>query len=326
MVKNNKLAERLPDRTDSGFLAGIRSNRVAKDLWRDRMLYLFLLPAILVVFIFSYIPMYGVLMGFQDVKIGDSFGTSEWIGLYHFWRFFKGNFINIILKNTAVIAIATSLFSIPCALTLALMLHNSTNPVIKKLCQSATYIPHLLSTVIVVSILRLFVNREGGLINILLVNVFQTEAIDFFAEPAAFVPMYVISGIWSSCGYNAVVYIGALASVDEEMVEAARIDGASKLQIIWHIQLPSIRHTVVTMLILSMGNLFAVGTDKVLLMQTDLNQPASETIGTYVYKAGVGNAQYGFSTAVGLFQNLINVTMMLLVNKIGDKLADTSII
>ncbi|MBQ8358907.1 MAG: sugar ABC transporter permease [Oscillospiraceae bacterium] len=326
MVKNNKLAERLPNRTDSGFLAGIRSNRVAKDLWRDKVLYLFLLPAIVLVFVFSYIPMYGVLTAFQDVRIGDSFGTSEWMGLYHFQRFFNGIWVNIILKNTITIAGTSYIFALPSAIGLALLLHNATNARIKKLAQSITYIPHLLSTVVVIAILRLFVDREGGLINILLTKVFHMQNYDFFAEPDAFLPMYIVSGIWANVGSNAVVYIGALASVEEEMVEAARIDGASKLQIIWHIQLPSIRNTIVTMLIINCGSLVSVGADKVLLMQTDLNLEASEVISTYVYKAGVGSSQYGFSSAVGLFQNLINVTMMLVVNFISDKLADTSII
>ena len=326
MVNNNKLAERLPDRTDSGFLAGLRSNRVAKDLWRDKVLYLFLLPAIVLVVVFSYIPMYGVLIAFQDVKIGDTFGAGEWMGLYHFQRFFKSIWLEILLKNTVVISIVSYVFGWICNMGLALLLHNATNVKIRKLAQSITYIPNLLSTVIVIAILRLFVEREGGLINVLLTKVFETKAYDFFAEPDAFLPMYIISSIWANCGAGAVVYIGALASVEEEMVEAARIDGASKLQIIWYIQLPSIRNTIITMLIMNMGRLFAVGADKVLLMQTDLNLEASEVISTYIYKAGVGSAQYGFSSAIGLFQNVINVTMMLIVNFISDKLADTSII
>lgn len=295
-----------------------------RKTWRCRELYFMILPTLVALIFFSYVPMYGIIMGFQDVKIGNSFGNNEWIGLYHFKRLFESFWFDKIVRNTVVISLVSHLVVWPIPLTLALLLHNSTSKYIKKTSQMTSYLPHLLSTVVVVSIITLFCSSESGLINILL-NRFGYEKIRFLGDTEWVLPVYTISSVWTSAGYSAIVYLGALSSVDEQMVEAARIDGASKLQIIWHIQLPSILPTVVTMLILSMGSLFSLGTEKMLLLQNSLNLEASEIIGTYVYKAGMTQAQYGFSTAVGLFQNVINLIMMLTVNTISRKVSQTSI-
>lgn len=296
-----------------------------RKTWKCRELYAMILPALAALILFHYVPMYGIIMGFQDVKIGSSFGDNEWIGLYHFKRFFESYWFKDIIANTVVVSLVSHLLVWPIPLTLALLLHNSTNKYIKKISQMTSYLPHLLSTVVVISIVNLFCNGSTGLINILLKNMGK-ETINFFGLEDWVLPMYVISGVWQSAGYSAIVYLGALSSVDEQQMEAAKIDGASKLQCILHVQLPSILPTVVTMLILSMGSLFSVGAEKMLLMQTDLNLGASEIISTYVYKAGMTDAQYGFATAVGLFQNIINLIMMCSVNFISRKVADTSII
>ena len=296
-----------------------------RQTWKCRELYLMLLPAFAALIVFSYVPMYGIIMGFQDVRIGNSFGNNEWIGLYHFKRFFDSYWCDKIIRNTVVTSLVSHLLVWPVPIMLALLLHNSTNKYIKKISQMSSYLPHLLSTVVVISIVSLFCSGDSGLINILLQK-FGYEKISFLGLPEWVLPLFTVSGVWTSAGYSAIVYLGALSSVDEQMVEAARIDGASKLQIIWHIQLPSILPTVVTMLILSMGSLFSVGAEKMLLLQSSMNLEASEIISTYVYKFGMMQSQYGFSTAVGLFQNIVNLIMMISVNAISRKVAQTSII
>lgn len=303
----------------------VKHSLLRKEIWRHRELYVFLIPAVVATILFSYVPMYGIVLAFQDVKIGNPFAQNEWIGLYHFKRFFNGAWIKTLLTNTATISILQNVLTWPFPLMLALLLHNSTIKSLKKTAQTFSYLPHLLSTVVVVSIINVFCAGDYGLINILLKNN-GMDRINFFGEPGWVYPLYVISGVWQSTGYGAIVYLGALSSVDEELMEAARIDGASKLQTIWHIQLPCILPTVVTMLILNMGNMFAVGADKMLLLQTDLNLSASEIISTYVYKTGFSGMQYGFSTAVGLFQNAINLAMLFIVNAISKKAFDTSVV
>jgi len=296
-----------------------------KEIWRHRALYVFLIPALLTLIIFRYVPMYGVLMAFQDVKIGDTFGQSDWIGLYHFRRFFSSSWFPIIMKNTALISLLANVLMWPAPLILAILLHNSNNVVIKKLTQNFTYLPYLLSAVIVVSIVNLFCAGESGLINIFLLK-FGKERINFFGDPVWVYPLHAITTVWKSAGYNAIIYLGALSTVDEQMIEAARVDGAGKLRCIWNIQIPTIMPTVVTMLILNMGHMFYASVDKALLLQTDLNLANSEIIGTYVYKAGITSSQYGFATAMGLFQNIINIMLLIIVNYIAKKTTDTSVV
>ena len=296
-----------------------------RAIWQHRELYMFMLPALTALILFSYVPMYGVVMAFQDVKIGNPFGQNEWIGLYHFKRFFNSSWFTTVLKNTVAITFLNNVLTWPFPVLLALLLHNCVSKRLKKIAQTATYLPHMLSLVLIVSIINVFCSGESGLINILLQNL-GYDRINFFGEPKWVYPLYVISHIWAETGYGAIIYLGALSAVDEELIEAAKMDGAGKLRQIWHVQLPTILPTVVTMLILTMGRAFAMGADKMLLLQTDLNLSASEIISTYVYKTGIEGAQYGFSTAVGLFQNVINVILLLVVNGISKKLSDISIL
>lgn len=305
--------------------SNVQTRFLKKEIWRHRELYFFILPGFIALIIFSYGPMYGIVTAFQDVKFGRGYGMNDWVGLYHFKRFFNSTWFWPIMVNTISVSFLKQIFAWPVPIMLALALHNCTNKGIKKTAQMTSYLPHLLSVVVVVSIVNVFCAGDYGLINILLRKM-GLEAISFFGEPKWVYPMYIISDIWKDAGYSAVVYMGALSSVDEELMEASRIDGANKMQSVWYIQLPCIIPTVVTMLIMSIGNLFAMGADKMLLLQTDLNLAASEIISTYVYKTGIIQTQYGFSAAVGLFQNVINVTLLLTVNWICKKKLDTSII
>ena len=295
-----------------------------KEIWRHRELYLFLVPAVIQVIIFAYWPMYGVLMAFQDVKIGVPIWQNEWVGLKHFLRFFDSAWFGTTIKNTISISFIANLVCWPVPLVLAILIYNSTSKKLAKIAQNFSYLPHLLSIVLIVSILRLFCSGDTGLINILLNNMGK-ERINFFGDPDWVYPLYIISEIWASFGYGAIIYLGALTAVDKSLMEAAEIDGAGKLQRIWYIQLPTIIPTIVTMLVLKTGQLFGMGADKMLLLQTPSNLKSSEVIATYVYKSGIGSMQYGFSTAVGLFQNVINLTLVILINKVSKKLTEVSI-
>lgn len=309
--------------TNSKKKAKVRT--LKKELWRHRELYLFLIPGLIALLIFYYMPMYGVLMSFQDVKIGAGFAQNDWVGFYHFKRFFRSAWFTTVIKNTVSISFILVGLTWPFPLVLALLLHNTKRIRLKKITQTASYLPYLLSTVIVVSIINVFCAGDYGLINIVLRNS-GMDKINFFGSPDWVYPLYVISHVWQATGYAAVIYIGALSSVDNSLMEAAKIDGASLLKCIWHIQIPTILPTICTMLILSIGNMFSLGADKMILMQTPLNLESSEIISTYVYKAGFADLQYGFSTAVGLFQNIINLIMLVTVNKISKKLSGTAIV
>ena len=235
--------------------------RLAKRVWDYREMYLLLLPSIIYVIIFHYIPMYGVIIGFQDMKIGDVYGTSTWVGLYHIKRFLKSIYLWPMLRNTLAISSLSIFLGLPITLLFAVMLHNCSNKFIKKSVQTITYVPHLLSLVVIISILRLFVASDSGLINIVRYKL-GLPNIDFFSKPEYFLPMHYISGVWQSLGSSAIIFLGALSGVDEEMMEAARIDGANKARIIWSIQLPSILPTIVTVTVMNFGGILNTGVDK----------------------------------------------------------------
>lgn len=301
--------------------------RLVKRIWDYREMYMFLFLGLLTTLIFSYLPMYGLLMAFQDAKIGTIIGQAEWVGLHHFDKFVNGLWFKDVMINTFIYGMAGTFFYWPAALALALLLHNSTNPALKKLTQNLTYVPHMLSIIVVFAIVNLFLDHNSGLVNSLITKITgETSKINFYLIDEALVPIYITAGLWQNTGYSAIIYIGALSSVDEDTVEAARIDGASKWRIIWNIQIPTIMPTIVTMLIMNSANVFAVGTEKMLLMQNDLNLDRTEVLGTYIYKVTTGEARYGFTTAIGVFQNVINLALMFIINKLGDKIAGISVI
>lgn len=301
--------------------------RLVKRVWEYREMYMFLFLGLTWTLIFSYLPMYGLLMAFQDAKLGTIIGQAEWVGLHHFDKFINGLWFEDVVRNTLVYGLAGTFLYWPAALALALLLHNSTNPALKKLTQNLTYVPHMLSLIVVFAIVNLFIDHNSGLINVLITKITgEPSRINFYLIDEALVPIYLIAGLWQNTGYSAIIYIGALSSVDEETVEAARIDGASKWRIIWNIQIPTIMPTIVTMLVMNSASVFAVGTEKMLLMQNDLNLDKTEVIGTYVYKLTTGEARYGFTTAISVLQNVINLSMMFIVNWLGDKVSGISVI
>ena len=290
---------------------------------RNWVLYLFLLPTLIYLLIFNYWPMYGVQIAFRNFKPTKGIWGSPWVGMKNFDKFFHSYMFKDLLTNTIVLSVYQIVASFAFPILLALLLNYCVSNKLRKVTQMVTYAPHFISTVVLVGMLNVFLS-ESGIINHLL-NLLGLRSVPFLFDAGMFRHIYVWSHIWQRTGYNSVIYIAALAGVNPELHEAAIVDGANKLQRILHIDLPAIMPTAIILLIMSTGNMLSLGFEKVYLMQNDLNLGVSEIISTYVYKIGLLNAQYSYSTAIGLFNNVINLIVLLTVNKIADKLSGTSL-
>ncbi len=296
---------------------GSALGRIMKQMARKWQLYALILPAIASVMVFHYVPIYGVQIAFKDFRSSRGIQGSDWVGLKHFIRFLTYPDFWRILLNTVKISLL-SLATFPCPVILALMLNEITSSSFKRTMQMITFAPHFISTVVVCSMILLFFSRSNGVVNNV-IELLGGERVDFISDPACFAPMYVLSGVWQDLGWGAIVYIAALSNVSPELIEAARIDGANRLKIIWYINLPTILPTVITMLILSAGSLLSVGFEKIFLLQKPLNMEASRVISTYVYEIGLQGGQFSYSTAIGLFNNVVNIVVIVLVNMLAKK-------
>ncbi|MGF7146132.1 putative aldouronate transport system permease protein [Anaerotaenia torta] len=275
-------------------------------------------PVILYYAIFSYAPMYGILLAFKDYKVKKGILGSPWIGFNYFKRFFSGyNFWDLI-KNTLGISVYSLVIGFPLAIVFAILLHYLTVGKLKKIVQMVSYAPYFISTVVICGMLTIFMDPTNGVFNNI-IGFFGHDSIAFLSVPEYFKSIYVWSGVWQGMGWSAIIYISTLAGVDYEMHEAAIIDGASKLQRIHYIDLPSMKPTIVMLLILNLGNLMSVGFEKVYLLQNDLNFPASDIISTYTYRVGLINSDFGYSTAVGLFNTVINLIILVTANNVARK-------
>lgn len=303
---------------------GIAPGRLSKRMARNYELYLMFLPVLAFYLIFHYWPMYGVQIAFKDFSAFRGIAASPWVGLKHFLRFFESYYFGRLIRNTLAVSLYALAVSFPTAILLALMLNEVQNKRFKKLVQTVTYAPHFISVIVLVAMLYSFFNYSSGLVNTVLAKLGR-ERYQFIQEPAAFRSMYVLSGVWQHMGWNSIIYMAALSGLDPELYESATLDGASRLQKIVYITIPGILPTIITMLILDSGRLMSVGFEKVFLMQNDLNLASSDVISTYVYRVGLLNAQYSFSTAIGLFNSVINCVLLVLVNTISRRLSETSL-
>lgn len=293
---------------------------------RNWALYLFILPAFLYFLIFAYVPMYGVQIAFKDFVATKGFGGSEWADpvFKHFKTFFSSvNFFQI-FKNTISLSLYYMVVNFIAPILLALMINEVGNKYFKKTVQNITYMPYFISTVVLVGMLDLFLSRNG-LFNQIGAAVFGAEPTMFLMKDKLFDDIYVWSGVWQVTGYGAVIYIAALSGVSPELHEAAIMDGAGRMQRIRNINLPAIMPTIVVMLIMTVGGIMNLSFEKVLLMQKEGNMMVSEVISTYVYKLGLQKAQYSLSSAVGLFNNVINLILLVTVNRISRKVSETSL-
>lgn len=295
--------------------------RVLRKHWQ---MYLLLAPVMVYFIVFHYVPMYGVQIAFKDFIATKGITGSPWVGMKHFERFYQSYYFWRLIKNTLGIGLYQLLVGFPVPILLALMINEIRGKWFKKTVQTVTYAPHFLSTVVMVGILVIFLSPDTGLINHL-IRAFGGEPISFLTEPGWFKSLYVFSGVWQQMGWSSIIYLAALSGVDPQLHEAARVDGASRLQRIWHVNLPCIMPTIVILLILNTGSILSVGFEKVFLMQNDMNLESSDVFATYVYRSGLLGAQYSFSAAVGLFSNIVNFILLVSVNFIARKAGNTSL-
>lgn len=308
-----------------------KQNRALQFLHQRRILrnwdlYLLLLPFLLYYLLFHYQPMYGLQLAFKNFRAVDGIVGSPWTEplFRHFTRFFESPFFGRLLGNTLSISLLQLLFGFPIPILLALMLNEVRSLSYKKAIQNITYAPYFLSTVVVVGLIRSFTNPQYGIFNVLLRAMGQ-DAVNFMLLPQWFLPLYIGSYVWQSAGWNSIIYIAALSGIDPQLIESAQIDGANRLQRIWHINLPGILPTIVILLILNIGSIMNVGFEKAFLMQNDMNVAVSDIISVYSYKIGIQGAQYSYATAIGMFNSVINCILLLGINTISRRLSETSL-
>lgn len=295
-----------------------------KRLRRDYPFYLLLLPAVVYIFIFNYWPMYGIQIAFKEFFPQLGITGSPWVGWEHFKRFFRSPSCVSLIQNTVIISLYQLVAGFPMPIIVALLLNQCSRSGFKKFVQNVLYAPHFISVVVLIGMMQIMMSPSSGVFNTI-ITALGGEPINFFGEIGYFRHLYVWSGVWQSTGFNTIIYISALSSVSAEMHEAAIVDGATKLKRILYIDLPSILPTAMILLIMNVGSIMSVGFDKMYLMQNSINLPVSEIISTQIYKKGIIDADYSYSTAVGLFNNVINCIMLITVNKISRSLTDTSL-
>lgn len=300
-----------------------KRGKLWKNIKSNWVLYAFLAPCLVYVIIFNYAPLYGIQIAFKDFKGVLGVTGSPWVGWKHFANFFNSYQFGDLLYNTITLSVYLLAATLPMPILLALLLNYTTVPWLKKLAQSSTFAPRLISVVVMAGMLVTF-SSSTGLFNQLL-HLFGAEPIAFMANQNMYQSMYVWSGVWQRTGYDAVIYIAALSSVSQELYEAAIVDGASKIKRIWYIDLPALMPTMVILLIMGVGNIMGLGFEKSLLLQNDLNLGRSEIIATYVYKIGIQGAQYSYATAIGLFNNIINFFLLISANRLSGKLTGSSL-
>ena len=297
---------------------------VANILKKNWQLYVLILPAVIYFFVFNYMPLYGIQIAFKDYKAVDGIAGSAWVGWKNFTDFFHAYYFKRLLLNTLLLNIYYLLWSFPVPLILAILLNRIRGDKTKRTIQTCIYIPYFISTVVLAGMLYIFLSPSAGIFNIIR-EAFGLKAIDFMSKPEAFRSIYIASGVWQSAGWGTILYIASLAGVDQELYEAADIDGASVWQKIRYIDLPSLVPVAVMVFILDCGKLVNSDTNKVLVMQTPGNVPTSDIIGVYVYNVGLGSGQFSYTAAIGLFTNLINFILIITVNKISKKITDVGL-
>lgn len=315
-----KASRQLPGSAQVSF-----GERLRMDLSRHWPLYLMVLPAVMVIAVFSYGPMYGVVIAFKNFKPAYGIGGSPWVGLRNFERFFSSYQFKNTLLNTLSISIYSMLACFPAPVILALMMDQVRSKSTQRFIQTVTYMPHFISVIVVSGMILTFLNVNTGLYGNLARLLGVRNPKDLLGEKNLFSTIYVLSDIWQHTGWDSIIYMAALSAVDPSLHEAARVDGASEWDRIVHIQIPSIVPTMVILLILRAGSLMNVGFDKVYLLQNGLNLDRSEVLSTYVYKVGMINQQYSFSAAANLFNTVVNFVMIMLVNQIARRLGETSL-
>ncbi len=281
-----------------------------KALRRDWQLWIMILPAILYIAIFCYGPMYGLQLAFRDYDFSKGITGGNWAGFKYFMQYFQSPLI----------------CGFPVPIILAIAINSIKGPKWKRTVQTAVYLPYFISTVVMVAILQILLSPSTGILSHALKAIgIVGETANLLGDPSAFVPVYVLSGIWQSAGWNSIIFIAALAAVDGNLYDASKVDGANRWQQVWHVELPAILPTIIILLIMNMGGILSVGFEKTFLMQNALNKSVSEVISTYVYNVGLKSSQFSFGSAVGLFNTIVNFIFLVIANQVSRRSADISL-
>ncbi|WP_277537562.1 ABC transporter permease [Cohnella rhizosphaerae] len=310
--------------SDSPVVVSTRQ-RILRKIWRDRFMYLLILPGALFFLIYRYVPMLGIVIAFQDFSPFLGFSGSEWVGLQHFRDIFSSAEIGRVLWNTISLSMLQILFAFPAPIILALLLNEMRSELFKRFIQSIVYLPHFLSWVVVVGIFTIFL-RGDGIINDILKQVFgMNQSIGFLTNPDFFRPLIVLQVIWKEIGWGTIIFLAALAGVNPEIYEAASVDGANRWRRMWHITLPALRATIVIMLILRLGSVLDSGFEQIFLMLNSFNRDIGDVLDTYVYTKGVRQSDYSFATAVGLFKGVVGLVLVLGSNYIAKRMGEEGV-
>ena len=302
----------------------MKKETVLSTLKRDYQLWIMIVPAIIVIVIFNYIPMYGIQLAFRDYDFTKGLTGGEWRGLFYFKQFFDSYMFADLMKNTIVISLATIILGFPAPIILALLLNQVKWKRAKKTLQTTVYLPHFISLVVMVGLLNVLLSPNTGIIGYILTAAGLGD-VNLLGSTKTFVGVYVLSDIWQHCGWNSIIYLAALSTVDPQLYDSSKIDGANRWQTIRHVDIPALIPTIVILFVLGMGNVLGTGFEKVFLMQNALNLPVSEVISTYVYKIGIISNQFSYSAAIGLFNTVINFVFLYVVNALSRKYSDISL-
>lgn len=307
--------------SSAGAARAVRPKGLGQRILDNWQLYALLLIPVLLTIIYKYLPMYGVQIAFRDFKASRGYLGSEWVGWYWFRRFFSSPTCWRMIKNTVLISLYSLLWSFPIPIILSLIINQLRFHKFKRVVQTVLYAPHFISIMVICGMIRIFLSPSGGLLNLIL-----GTQVDFLTQSSAFRTIYIASGIWQDAGWGCIIYLATLANVDPGLYEAAKIDGASVFQRIKNIDIPELLPMAILNLIMAAGGLMNVGFEKVWLLQTDLNRATSDVIAVYVYQQGIESAKYSYSTAVGLFNTVVNIILLLVVNKIASKASDVEFV
>lgn len=299
------------------------SQRAKKDFRRNRALYLLVLPVLIFYIVFHYKPMYGAIIAFKDYSPGIGMADSPWVGFANFTRFFNGPYFTRLIRNTLLLSLYSLLFGFPAPIILALLLNEVRNKKFKSVTQTITYLPHFISMIVVTGMISNFC-LSNGLFNDIIV-LFGGERSPLLQNPNLYRTIYVASSIWQEVGWGSIIYLSALSGVDAQLYEAAAIDGAGKWKQMLHVTLPGISPTIITMLILKMGSLMSLGYEKTILLYNASTYETADIISSYTYRVGLLDQDWSYSTAIGLFNSVINCVLLVISNRLSKKLSDTSL-
>ena len=294
-----------------------------RDFKQHKYKYLIMLPVIILLFIFRYKPMYGIIIAFQEFRPSAGIANSPWVGLAQFKSFFNDVYFWRILRNTFLISLGSIIFTFPAPILLALLLNEVKCIRFKRFVQTITYMPHFISIVVICSMIVQFTMSNGLIADIIVF--FGGERVNVLSKKEYFHAIYYLSGIWQGVGWGSIIYLAALSGIDQELYEAAKIDGAGRLQQIWHITLPGILPTVSTLLVLRLGSILSADHEKILLLYQPLTYEVADVISTYVYRKGMLDASYSYSTAVGLFNSFVNIVFLVMANKFSKKVGQSGL-